>query len=60
MRGTIRSDQSQTSDDKSELCSTEDKDAVGPAGFTEFLKSWVVESLQSVLKHPKSTISISL
>lgn len=47
------SDQSQTTDDNSEIGSVEDKDAVGTLATTEFLKSWVVESLPAVLKHLK-------
>ncbi|KZV29182.1 DNA polymerase V [Dorcoceras hygrometricum] len=47
------SDQSQTTDDNSEIGSVEDKDAVGTLGTSEFLKSWIVESLPSVPKHLK-------
>ncbi|KAL3814359.1 hypothetical protein ACJIZ3_015627 [Penstemon smallii] len=47
------SDQSQTTDDNSEIGSVEDKDAVGILGTSEFLKSWVVESLPNVSKHLK-------
>ncbi|XP_073027646.1 uncharacterized protein [Primulina eburnea] len=47
------SDQSQTTDDNSEIGSIEDKDAVGSLGTSEFLKSWIVESLPSVSKHLK-------
>ncbi|KAL6515374.1 hypothetical protein OROHE_019006 [Orobanche hederae] len=47
------SDQSQTTDDNSEIGSIEDKDTVGPLGTSEFLKSWVIESLPSVPKHLK-------
>ncbi|KAH6833125.1 DNA polymerase V family [Perilla frutescens var. hirtella] len=47
------SDQSQTTDDNSEIGSIEDKDAAGTLGTTEFLKSWVVESFSAVLKHLK-------
>lgn len=47
------SDQSQTTDDNSEMGSTEDKDSIGPIGPSDFLKSWVVDSLQCVLKHSK-------
>ncbi|KAL8554862.1 hypothetical protein ACS0TY_002875 [Phlomoides rotata] len=47
------SDQSQTTDDNSEIGSVEDKDAVGTLGTSEFLKSWVVESLPTVLRHLK-------
>ncbi|PKI65705.1 hypothetical protein CRG98_013894 [Punica granatum] len=42
------SDQSQTTDDNSEIASVEDKDS--SAGNSDFLKSWVVESIPSVLK----------
>ncbi|KAI8025671.1 rDNA transcriptional regulator pol5 [Camellia lanceoleosa] len=45
------SDQSQTTDDNSEIGSIEDKDAVGAMGTSDFLKSWVIDSLPSVLKH---------
>lgn len=47
------SDQSQTTDDNSEIGSMEDKDAAGILGTADFLKSWVVESLPAVLKHLK-------
>ncbi|KAL1534429.1 DNA-directed DNA polymerase [Salvia divinorum] len=47
------SDQSQTTDDNSEIGSIEDKDATGTLGAAEFLKSWVVESLPAVQKHLK-------
>ncbi|KAL1564588.1 DNA-directed DNA polymerase [Salvia divinorum] len=47
------SDQSQTTDDNSEFGSIEDKDPTGTQGNTEFLKSWVVESLPAVQKHLK-------
>ncbi|CAL5377606.1 unnamed protein product [Camellia sinensis] len=45
------SDQSQTTDDNSEIGSVEDKDSVGAMGTSDFLKSWVIDSLPSVLKH---------
>ncbi|GFS34513.1 DNA polymerase V family [Actinidia rufa] len=45
------SDQSQTTDDNSEIGSVEDKDSVGTMGTSDFLKSWVIDSLPSVLKH---------
>ncbi|KAI4342305.1 hypothetical protein MLD38_026945 [Melastoma candidum] len=47
------SDQSQTTDENSELGSTEDRDTVSPAGNVEYLKSWVIESIPGVLKHLK-------
>lgn len=47
------SDQSQTTDENSEIDSNEDKDSAGPSGNSEFLKSWVVESLPNVLKYLK-------
>ncbi|KAE8687709.1 transcription factor GTE7-like [Hibiscus syriacus] len=47
------SDQSQTTDDNSEIGSIEDKDSVGILGNADFLKGWVIESLPSVLKHLK-------
>ncbi|KAA8545689.1 hypothetical protein F0562_020860 [Nyssa sinensis] len=45
------SDQSQTTDDNSEIGSIEDKDSGVTLGTSDFLKSWVVDSLPSVLKH---------
>nr|XP_027112751.1 rDNA transcriptional regulator pol5-like [Coffea arabica] len=45
------SDQSQTTDDNSEIGSIEDKDSVGLTGTSDFLKSWIVDSLPYVLKH---------
>lgn len=47
------SDQSQTTDDNSEIGSIEDKDSVGLTGTSDFLKSWIVDSLPYVLKHLK-------
>jgi DNA polymerase phi len=47
------SDQSQTTDDNSEIGSIEDKDLVGMVGNSDFLKTWVVESLPSILKYLK-------
>lgn len=47
------SDQSQTTDDNSEIGSIEDKDSVGITGTSDFLKTWIVESLPYVLKHLK-------
>ena len=47
------SDQSQTTDDNSEIGSIEDKDLVGTTGNSDFLKTWVVESLPSILKYLK-------
>ncbi|KAL3538735.1 hypothetical protein ACH5RR_002101 [Cinchona calisaya] len=47
------SDQSQTTDDNSEIGSIEDKDSVGIPGTSDFLKSWVVDSLLYVLKQSK-------
>ncbi|EPS64236.1 hypothetical protein M569_10545, partial [Genlisea aurea] len=47
------SDQSQTTDENSETGSVEDKDAVCTSAEFEFLRSWIVESLPSVLKHSK-------
>ncbi|KAM7474805.1 hypothetical protein LguiB_022048 [Lonicera macranthoides] len=49
------SDQSQTTDDNSEIGSIEDKDFMGTAGNSDFLKTWVVDSLPSVLRHLKIT-----
>ena len=47
------SDQSQTTDDNSEMGSNEDKDAVGAMGNSDFLKNWIVESLPTILKCSK-------
>ncbi|KAJ6964929.1 hypothetical protein NC652_002988 [Populus alba x Populus x berolinensis] len=46
-------DQSQTTDDNPEMGSVEDKDSNGAMANSDFLKSWVVESLPSILKHLK-------
>ncbi|XP_016490689.2 uncharacterized protein LOC107810425 [Nicotiana tabacum] len=45
------SDQSQTTDDNSEIGSIDYKDSVGAAATSDFLKGWVVESLPNSLKH---------
>lgn len=45
------SDQSQTTDDNSEIGLVEDKDS--SAGNSDFLKSWIVESIPGVLKNSK-------
>ncbi|CAN4107855.1 unnamed protein product [Withania somnifera] len=45
------SDQSQTTNDNSEIVSLEDKDSIGAVGTSDFLKGWVVESLPNILKH---------
>ncbi|PQQ19747.1 DNA polymerase V [Prunus yedoensis var. nudiflora] len=47
------SDQSQTTDDNSEIGSVEDKDSVGTVGNSDFLKTWIVESLPGILKNLK-------
>lgn len=48
------SDQSLTTDDNSEMGSNEEKDSVGGAmNNSEILKSWVIESLPSILKYLK-------
>lgn len=47
------SDQSQTTDDNSEIGSIEEKGFVETLGTSDFLKSWVVDSIPSVLKHSK-------
>ncbi|EXB50646.1 Myb-binding protein 1A [Morus notabilis] len=47
------SDQSQTTDENSEMGSNEDKDAVGTTGNSDVLKTWIVESLPSILKYLK-------
>ncbi|KAF8118445.1 hypothetical protein N665_0005s0203 [Sinapis alba] len=50
---SLNSDQSQTTDDNSEIGSNEEKDSVGTTGNSDVLKSWVIESLPGVLKHAK-------
>ncbi|GJX48621.1 Myb-binding protein 1A-like protein [Tanacetum coccineum] len=47
------SDQSQTTDDNSEIGSIEEKEFAGTLGTSEFLKSWVVDSIPGVLKNSK-------
>ncbi|GAB4850061.1 hypothetical protein Ancab_029360 [Ancistrocladus abbreviatus] len=47
------SDQSQTTDDNSEMGSIDDKDSAGMTANSDLLKSWVVESLPSILKYVK-------
>lgn len=47
------SDQSQTTDDNSEMGSIEDRDLAGATGNSDFLKTWVVESIPSILKYLK-------
>ncbi|KAK6945873.1 DNA polymerase V/Myb-binding protein 1A [Dillenia turbinata] len=47
------SDQSQTTDDNSEIGSNEDKDSAGTLGNSDFFKSWIIESVSSVLKYLK-------
>lgn len=47
------SDQSQTTDDNSEMGSIGEKDAMGTLGNADYLKSWVIESLPSILKYLK-------
>lgn len=47
------SDQSQTTDDNSEIGSIEDKDLVGTNGNSDFIKTWIIESLPSMLKYLK-------
>ncbi|KAK6916230.1 DNA polymerase V/Myb-binding protein 1A [Dillenia turbinata] len=47
------SDQSQTTDDNSEIGSNEDKDSAGMLGNSDFFKSWIIESISSVLKYLK-------
>ncbi|XP_019419265.1 PREDICTED: DNA polymerase V [Lupinus angustifolius] len=47
------SDQSQTTDENSEIGSVEDKDSPRINGNSDFLKSWVIESLPSILKYLK-------
>ncbi|XP_010461774.1 PREDICTED: myb-binding protein 1A-like isoform X2 [Camelina sativa] len=50
---SLNSDQSQTTDDNSEIGSNEEKDSVGTNGNSDVLKSWVIESLPGILKHAK-------
>ncbi|CAI8591334.1 unnamed protein product [Vicia faba] len=47
------SDQSQTTDENSEIGSIEDKDSPRTNGNSDFLKSWVIESLPGILKFLK-------
>ncbi|MED6168886.1 hypothetical protein PIB30_015944 [Stylosanthes scabra] len=47
------SDQSQTTDENSEIGSVDDKDSPRTNGNSDFLKSWIIESLLSILKHLK-------
>lgn len=47
------SDQSQTTDDNSEMGSIGEKDPMGTLGNADYLKSWVIESLPSILKYLK-------
>ncbi|KAK4254145.1 hypothetical protein QN277_009565 [Acacia crassicarpa] len=47
------SDQSQTTDENSEIASFEEKDSPGTTGNSDSLKSWVIESLPSILKYLK-------
>ncbi|KAJ4843122.1 hypothetical protein Tsubulata_002909 [Turnera subulata] len=47
------SDQSQTTDDNSEMGSVEEKDSFGTLGNSDSLKTWIVESLPSILKDLK-------
>ncbi|KAG7976526.1 hypothetical protein I3843_06G153400 [Carya illinoinensis] len=54
------SDQSQTTDDNSEIGSIEDKDLVGTVGNSDFLKTWVVESLPSIFKYLKLDLEAKL
>ncbi|KAJ0077997.1 hypothetical protein Patl1_37215 [Pistacia atlantica] len=45
------SDQSQTTDDNSEIGSIGEKDSVGTLANSDFVKSWVIESLPCILKY---------
>ncbi|KAK7246687.1 hypothetical protein RIF29_41557 [Crotalaria pallida] len=47
------SDQSQTTDENSEIGSVEDKDSPRTNGNSDFMKSWVIESLPIILKYLK-------
>ena len=47
------SDQSQTTDENSEICSVEDKDSPEGSGNTDTLKNWIVETMPRVLKNLK-------
>ncbi|KAF3549544.1 hypothetical protein DY000_02005850 [Brassica cretica] len=50
---SLNSDQSQTTDDNSEIGSNEEKDSIGTTVNSDVLKSWVIESLPGILKHAK-------
>ncbi|XP_030515582.1 myb-binding protein 1A-like protein [Rhodamnia argentea] len=47
------SDQSQTTDDNSEIGSNEDKDSISAVGSMDSLKIWIVESVPGILKNLK-------
>lgn len=47
------SDQSQTTDDNSEIGSNEDKDSIFAGGNTDSLKIWIVESVPGISKYLK-------
>ncbi|XP_030459153.2 uncharacterized protein LOC115679650 [Syzygium oleosum] len=47
------SDQSQTTDDNSEIGSNEDKDSISAVGNTDSLKIWIVDSVPGILKYLK-------
>ncbi|XP_020253656.1 DNA polymerase V-like [Asparagus officinalis] len=47
------SDQSQTTDENSEICSVDGKDVPEESGNTDRLKSWIVDTMPRVLKNLK-------
>lgn len=47
------SDQSQTTDENSEICSVEDKSSPEVSGNTDTLKNWIVDTMPRVLKNLK-------
>ncbi|KAI6701570.1 hypothetical protein NL676_015894 [Syzygium grande] len=47
------SDQSQTTDDNSEIGSNEDKDSISAVGNTDSLKIWIIDSVPGILKYLK-------
>ncbi|PKA55156.1 DNA polymerase phi subunit [Apostasia shenzhenica] len=52
------SDQSQTTDENSEVGSAEDKGSPATSGDPEFLKSWVVDTMPRVLKNLKVDLGL--
>lgn len=47
------SDQSQTTDENSEICSVENKDSLNGSGNTDTLKNWIIDCMPRVLKNLK-------